>query len=97
MYDLYIAIPNIISLMYGMLTTWNVDLVADLVTKLVPIHNRVSDFATKLNDMITSYMIVIFNLFKIGLYLKGKNNISTILYCIWITFYVSTFSLYYQK
>ena len=97
MYDLYIAIPNIISLMYGMLTTWNVDLVADLVTKLVPIHNRVSDFSTKFNDMITSYMIVIFNLFKIGLYLKGKNNISTILYCIWITFYVSTFSFYYQK
>ena len=38
-------------------TTWNVDLVADLVIKLVPIPNRASDFATGVHK----YMIVLFN------------------------------------
>ena len=45
---------------------------ADLVSKLVPIPNCASDFATRPHE----YMIVLFNLFKIGLYLKGENNIS---------------------
>ena len=55
--------------------------------KLVPIPNRASDFATRL----LVYMIVLFNLSKIDLYLKGKNDISAILHHLWITLHISAF------
>ena len=46
-------------------TTWNVDLMADLVTKLVPILNCTSNFAARLHE----YMIVLINL------LNNRRNI----------------------
>ena len=42
-------------------------------------------------------MILLFNLFKLGLYLKDKKDISVLLHYLCMTLHVSTFRLYFQK